>query len=261
MTRRKPRAQQGVQSVETGGKLLQALERGRGPQMLKDLARRAQMPPAKAHRYLVSLARLGLVEQDPATGQYDLGAFAMSLGLAALARLEPVSVAAGQLPALTEATGLTAAIAVFANHGPTMVRWQGADTPVSASLRVGSVMPLSRSATGLCFLAFGDGEACRPLLTAELAANRRQGLAPGTAQELEPALAATRARGYAMTSGFIPGICGIAAPVRDSAGTLALALVVLGYVAVLERDRDRVIARVLEAAASISARLGAPPVA
>jgi DNA-binding IclR family transcriptional regulator len=63
----------GIQSVEVGFALLEALTRARGPQMLKDLASDAGMSAAKAHRYLVSFQRIGLVTQDARTSRYDLG--------------------------------------------------------------------------------------------------------------------------------------------------------------------------------------------
>jgi DNA-binding IclR family transcriptional regulator len=60
----------GIQSIEVGGRLLQALA-GRGtPMPLKDLAHAAAMTPAKAHPYLVSFAKLGLVEQDEVWGEH-----------------------------------------------------------------------------------------------------------------------------------------------------------------------------------------------
>ncbi|MEG0884369.1 MAG: helix-turn-helix domain-containing protein, partial [Janthinobacterium sp.] len=52
---------------------LQALGQARGALMLKDLAAAAGMSAAKAHRYLVSFQRLGLVVQDGRSGHYDLG--------------------------------------------------------------------------------------------------------------------------------------------------------------------------------------------
>ena len=39
------------------------------------------MSAAKAHRYLVSFQRLGLVTQDSRTARYDLGPAALKLGL------------------------------------------------------------------------------------------------------------------------------------------------------------------------------------
>ena len=56
-----PRLQRGIQSVEVGGQLLKALAHHGRPMALKDLARAADMTPAKAHPYLVSFGKIGLV--------------------------------------------------------------------------------------------------------------------------------------------------------------------------------------------------------
>ena len=69
----------GIGSVEVGGQLLRALTVFDGPMMLKDLAQAAGMPPAKAHPYLVSFARIGLVEQDRVSGRYELGPLALQM--------------------------------------------------------------------------------------------------------------------------------------------------------------------------------------
>ena len=257
MTPRKTRDQQGIQSIEVGARILRALAQATRPQMLRDLAAEAQMPPAKAHRYLVSFARMGLVEQHTETGLYDLGSFALELGLSALARLDPVTLAAPVLAELREATGQTVALAVWANHGPTIVRWLGADTPVSASLRTGSVMPLTRSATGQTFLAFLPRETTAPWLKKELADNLRQGLTPTGRDEVEPLIAQIRRRGFARTSEFIPGISGMAAPVFDHTGALVLALIVLGYSKPFEARGALIATALLDKAAKLSRRNGA----
>lgn len=225
--------------------------------MLKDLAAAAQMPAAKAHRYLVSFARMGLVEQQSETGLYDLGGFALDLGLAALARLEPVTVAAPTLAELREETGQTVALAVWANHGPTIVRWLGADTPVSASLRVGAVMPLTRSATGQAFLSFLPQQTTAAFLKKELAEHQRLGLSPSQRDELEQVISQTRRRGFARTSEFIPGIAGIAVPVFDHTGGMILALVALGYSRPFESAIDKISSAAVRKAQSLSKRLGA----
>ena len=51
---RKPGTAAGIQSIEVGGQLLLALGRTGKPMVLKELAREAGMPAAKAHPYLVS---------------------------------------------------------------------------------------------------------------------------------------------------------------------------------------------------------------
>jgi hypothetical protein len=76
----------GIQSIEVGFRLLDVLTREPRAMMLRDLAQRAGMSPAKAHRYLVSFSRLGVVSQDPVSGRYELGGFALQMGLARLAR-------------------------------------------------------------------------------------------------------------------------------------------------------------------------------
>jgi DNA-binding IclR family transcriptional regulator len=251
------RRQQGIQSIEVGGRLLSALAKARRPQMLRDLALEAGMAAAKAHRYLVSFGRMGLVEQQAETGLYDFGPFALQLGLSALARLDSIAIAAAILPELSAETGQTVALAVWANLGPTIVRWLGADAPVAASLRVGSVMPLTRSATGRAFLAFLPQELTLPAVKTELADNLRKGLSPTSQEAVEAFVVQTQRQGFAHTSDFIPGIGGMAAPVFDHSGAMALALVALGYSKPFEADFTRISAAVLRAAATLSERLGA----
>jgi DNA-binding IclR family transcriptional regulator len=250
------KAQQGVQSVEVGMRLIKALAASSAPLMLKDLAAAARMPPAKAHRYLVSLARSGLVQQSASTGRYDLGPFATELGLNALGRLSPVTTAEPSLEELRQAIGQTVALAVWGSQGPVIVRWLAVDTPVAATLRVGSIMPLTRSATGLAFLSFLPEKVTNTLTKDELAHNRRAGFKPRNHEELSAAVAETARRGYALTSDFIPGISGIAAPVFDHGRAMVLALIALGYTEPFMKDRARIESAIARVARSLSLRLG-----
>lgn len=257
MARKGARSQQGIQSIEVGNELLVVLANTPQPLTLKDLAARARMSAPKAHRYLVSYVRLGLVEQEADTGRYGLGQFALRLGLAALGRLDPVTTAASVIRDLAEEIDQTVAVALWANHGATFVRWAGVDSPVCATLRIGSVMPLSRSATGLLFLAFLPERRWATLLKAELAANARQQFSPQSPSELEPVLERIRRQGYSRTNQFIPGITGIAAPVFGLDESLALALVTLGYSVGFESGETRIRGALLRCAQDLSARLGA----
>jgi DNA-binding IclR family transcriptional regulator len=251
------KTRQGIQSIEVGGRLLEALAYSPRSLMLRDLAAAAEMAPAKAYRYLVSFVRMGLVEQERETGRYTLGAFSLQLGLSALARMEPVTLATPVLRDLGETIGQTVAIAVWGNQGATIVRWFGSDTPVSASLRLGSVMPLSRSATGGAFLAFLPPETTGRLLKRELAENRRLGLRPASIEEVDTWIQQTRRDGIARTSGFIPGISGLAAPVFDYNGSMTLALIALGYTTAFDMALNGPIATsLLDVAEQLSRRLG-----
>ena len=151
------------------------------------------------------------------------------------------------------------ALAVLGNHGPTIVRWLDSGGPVSAALRTGAVMPISRSATGRAFLAFGASAPLEDLLARELRDNRRQGLAPATRAALDPEIRAAREHGLARVTGdLVAGINSLSAPVRDAEGGMQFALTVLGYAGGFEVgwDGGNAVA-VREAAAAISVRLGA----
>ena len=82
------KSQAGIQSVEVGFALLEALTRAPAAMMLRDLAQEAGMSAAKAHRYLVSYQRLGLVVQPAFAGNrkrpsVDLHAFGLCVVSAA----------------------------------------------------------------------------------------------------------------------------------------------------------------------------------
>src|SRR3546814_14364136 len=106
------------------------------------------MTAAKAHPYLVSFTRVGLVQQDDSTGQYELGPFALQMGLVSLQRLDPVRVALPHLNQLAGQIGHTLALAVLGSHGPTMIHISKACYPVNVNIRNGTVMYMMHTATG-----------------------------------------------------------------------------------------------------------------
>jgi DNA-binding IclR family transcriptional regulator len=250
----------GIQSVEVGFGLLAALGQAEGPLMLRDLAKAAGMSAAKAHRYLVSFQRLQLVVQDAATTRYDLGPAALKLGLASLERLDAVKLARERIGRLMEQIGHTLALAVWGNHGPTIVHWEESPQAVTVNLRLGDVMPLLSSATGRCFAAYAPREAITPLLKEEIARAQRQGRSdvPATLADARTMLEEVRRRGVArVMDTLLPGIVGFCAPVFDSDGHMALGMVALGPSGLFDPEWDGAIARPLrEAASQLSADLG-----
>ena len=221
----------GIQSVEVGFALLKALGESAGPLMLRDLARAANMSAAKAHRYLVSFQRLALVVQDASSTRYDLGPAALKLGLASLERLDAVKLARERVARLMEEIGHTLALAVWGNHGPTIVHWEESPSAVTVNLRLGDVMPLLSSATGQCFAAYAPKEAIAPMLKEELARAQKQGRGdvPGTMAEVRALLDSVRQRGASrVVDTLLPGIVGFCVPVFDADGHMALGLVALG---------------------------------
>jgi DNA-binding IclR family transcriptional regulator len=251
---------QGIQSIEVGARLLRALAANGRSMMLRDVARNAGMPAAKAHRYLVSFMRMGLVEQDANTGRYDLGEFSLELGLASLARLDPVRLAGPVLDDLCERTGETVALAMWGNHGATCVRWVEAGGPVTVTLRTGVVLPLTASATGLAFSAFYRSPYLKRMLDNEVQASAEVRNATPTAvlEALTVRLDEIRRRGIARASGSVnPGINGFSAPVFDHTGHMVAAITSLGIIGSFDLDWDSPMAQsTRDAAATLSRRLG-----
>jgi DNA-binding IclR family transcriptional regulator len=250
----------GIQSVEVGFGLLQALGEARGPLMLRDLARAADMSAAKAHRYLVSFQRLQLVVQDAASTRYDLGPAALKLGLASLSRLDAVKLARERVTPLMEQIGHTLALAVWGNHGPTIIHWEESPSAVTVNLRLGDVMPLLTSATGQCFAAYAPKEAIAPMLKEEMGRAQKQGRGdvPGTLTEVRALLDAVRQRGAArVVDTLLPGIVGFCVPVFDSDGHMALGMVALGPAGSFDAEWGGAVEKPLRAAAAqLSSDLG-----
>lgn len=243
----------GIQSVEVGFALLEGLTQSSGPLMLKDLAACAGMSAAKAHRYLVSFQRLGLVVQDSRTARYDLGPAALRLGLSALSRIDGVRLARERLPALMEEIGHTLALAVWGNHGPTIVHWEPSPQAVTATLRLGDVMPLLSSATGRCFTAYLPPEMTAALLQREIAqAEKMPRTDVPTSEAAVQALAQeVRAHGAArVVDTLLPSIVAFCAPVFDASGHLVLGITTLGASATFDPAWGGAIDTPLRAAAA-----------
>ena len=219
------RGRAGVQSVEVAARLLDVLAAASGALTLKDLAAKAQMSASKAHRYLVSLARTGLVEQD-ATGRYDLGIRALSVGLAALGRIDAVRIATDELERLSDDAGATAVLAVWGEHGATVVRFQENANPVRMNVRVGSTLPVTQSAIGQVFAAFLPRDAWAAIADAEWDRFGERGEPAVFAALLE----SVRVRRLNRNIGvYIPGVSAFAAPLFDTQGRIAAVIGILGH--------------------------------
>ena len=241
-------AQRGIQSVEVGGRLLLALAHEGRPMALKDLAHAAGMAPPKAHPYLVSFGKLGLIAQDEASGHYGLGPLAMQLGLISLQQSEPVRLASAQLPALAALIGQTVGVAVWGSRGATIVRTEQGPLPVHVGMRHGTVMSLRGTASGRVFAAW--------LPRARIVAADPQARFDAA---FERELDAVRAAGLAhAVDAAVPGISALAAPVFDAGGSVVLTLTAIGPGASFDVAPDGAPARALKAAADeLSRQLGA----
>lgn len=238
----------GIQSVDVALGLLKALACSGGAISLSDLARRCDMPPSKAHRYLTSFIAAGLVAQAGRSGKYDLGPSAMEIGLAALSRHDFVNRASDTLPDLRDATGMTVLLSVWGSEGATVVRWERAPSPVITSMGLGTTLPLLTSASGRVFLAWSQPEATRGRLEEEIAIARANPAFDATLKQDDATLSGMRRQireaGFASVDGrFIPGLVAVAAPVLDWQGEAQCAVTLIGTDPALIRSDAEAVAR------------------
>jgi DNA-binding IclR family transcriptional regulator len=218
-------SRQGIKSIEIGGKLLLALEHGRGPMPLSEVARRSDLQPAKAHRYLTSLVRSGLASQDPTTGMYDFGPAARHLGIEALERVESVRVGKRHAVDLRDQIGHTVAVAAWGDGGPLLVGWVTGAKALPIAVRVGSTMPLLDSAIGYIFTAYLP----QTVMISALRLQQGRGMTRKLAgKELKALAEGVREQAFASTRDqMIFGIAAMAAPVFGPDDKLELAMAVI----------------------------------
>ena len=246
------RKQTGVNSLEIGLAVARALAETGIPETLKDVAARAGMHPAKAHRYLVSLIRAGLAEQDPANGRYRLGPLALHFGLSALRGLDVLRLGSEAVARLRAETDETVLLAVWGNRGPVVVQWEESSRPIATNVHAGWVMPLVNSATGRLFAAYLPEALTKPVLKEEFA-RRPQARAgfPALLQQI-------RARGLSRADGdLMPGVAGLAAPVFGIDKKIVAVLALVGIQGTMDITWDGRMAKAVRGAAdALSRRLG-----
>lgn len=250
---------QRVQSATTGMVLLKALARMGGRASLTALARQVDENPAKVHRYLISMMEEGLIDQDPVSLQYFLGAESIQIGLAAMRLADPIRMAEPALIRLRQTLEMTCFVAVMGNKGPTIVRFEEPGLPVTLNVRVGSVLPLLWSATGRVFLAYLDDKRIETLAHQELAGISEQQRDTLDTQDPTGVLRQTvQQAGMAIVRDTnLQGISAIAVPVFDFSGHVVAVLTVLGATGSFDTQAAGPVAQTLRAEGrAISQALG-----
>ncbi len=247
----------GVQSLEIGIGVLKVLVESGSALMLKEIAAAADMPASKAHRYLVSLVRSGLVQQDRENSKYDLGPLAIPLGLAAVDRLDRVKLGLNSISQLRDLTNETTALSVWGEFGPVMVRWERPHRPITVNVITGNTVSLLATSTGRLFAAWMPAELVRPLLERELQLGRSTQFK--TLAQVERVLQQVRADGYSFVqdSDYSSRVLGLAAPVFNFKNNISMAVSIVGVEGISDLGpRSLALTELLQATAALSKRLG-----
>ena len=227
--------------------------------MLKSVADRAGMSPAKVHRYLVSFCRAGYVRQDQESGRYRLGPAAVRLGQAALAAVPTSAIARPILRDLVSRHDFTAFLAVWTPAGPRIVLQEREAAPLAIAAHVGSLYPLLTSSTGRTFTAWLPSAEIENMVVNELEALASWPVegCPRNRDELDTILSEIRTRRMERATGQLSaGVYGLSAPIFAADDRINAVISVLGSADRFDISWEGPVAQSLRAAAeSITSKL------
>jgi DNA-binding IclR family transcriptional regulator len=206
-----------IQSVGNAARLLVELAAAPRPMRLNDLSQKLGMNKSSVHLLLATLADSGFIEQtEQAT--YRLGLALFEVGTAALqqfglgARLSP------PLELLAEATREAVSLSVLHRGEVLLVQRFESDQILRSSIRVGTRMPLARSASGRVVLAFLPEADRRSKL-------ERAGLSAADVRRVASRVQEIRDSGYEVQRDeWSPGSASIAVPVFGAGDIVVAAL-------------------------------------
>ena len=228
-----------------------------------ELARRLGLHKNNVFRLLATLQEMGFVEQCD-NDRYRLGARCLVLGQSFARTRSLTRLGRSVLESLCAGTGETAHLGVLA--GSEVVHLDG-ETPhqhlVGSRVRTGERLPAHASALGKAMLACGD--------PAEWQRVDREWLKNGELPAMTPATITDRDKFFdhlrgAAGMGFAidieecaPGLCCVAAPVRDSTSHVvgALSISAPAFRADVDVMHTRLVPAVTAAAQELSRRMGA----
>jgi len=182
---------------------------------VRDISALTGLHKATAHRILVALEHNGFIEQDPHTGDYQLGLELFRLGQLAAVRLEVRDIARPYLQELTERVHETSHLAVLEGAEVLYLDKVESQHALRMPSRTGWRVPAYCAALGKAMLACYDDDEVR----------RRMGKTkfvqhtPHTVRNMDEfieSLKVVRRRGYAVDNEEIEvGLACIGAPLRD----------------------------------------------
>jgi DNA-binding IclR family transcriptional regulator len=259
----------GIQSLETGFRILDFLVKAGQPVALKAIAQGTGLSPSNINFYLVSLMKIGAAIQDSRSGHYGLGPYAVRLGLAGLEQFDLFAVSRDRLLELANTVGHSVFLGVWGNHGPTIVyRADGIHSRSIFELRVGSVLPVLRSALGRLFLAHLPEPVTSEFVDAELKDFRKQSgeLSNGelastdvirNRADIKKVQEHTRQAGMSRCrSGILSDYTAVSAPIFDYGGSICAGVTVMGRIGVLDDDLHGETATAVSELAQLLSRAG-----
>ncbi|MBW1599411.1 IclR family transcriptional regulator [Streptomyces sp. JJ38] len=247
-----------IQSLERAAAVLRLLAGGERRLGLSDIASTLGLAKGTAHGLLRTLQQEGFVEQDEASGRYQLGAELLRLGNSYLDVHELRARALVWSDDLARSSGEAVYLGVLHSGGVLVVHHVFRPDDSRQVLEIGAMQPLHSTAAGKVLAAY-DPVAHSDLLDAEREPFTSRTLTSEAA--LEECLGLVRARGWAADQEETwEGVASIAAPIHDRRRLTVGAVGITGAVERLchgDELRPELVASVRDCARAVSRDLGA----
>lgn len=244
------RPPQGAQAALRALRLLKLFTIERPEMSLAEISKASGLNKTTTHRLLRALQSESLIDRNPATSSYSLGAGLMALGVQALAssdlrrRVRPV------LRALSRETGESATLEIPFEDTMLILDEVSGTHVLGAAGNIGTRWPLHATSTGKALMAFDEiglerlREPLRPVTRRTLT----------TRAAFQPQIAEIRRRGYAISVDELEeGFAAVATIIRGALGEVQGALSIGGPTQRLTASRRAELGKTLcRAAARLS---------
>ncbi|KOU54661.1 IclR family transcriptional regulator [Streptomyces sp. WM6378] len=247
-----------IQSLERAAAMLRLLAGGERRLGLSEVASALGLAKGTAHGILRTLQAEGFVEQDPASGRYQLGAELLRLGNSYLDVHELRARALVWTDDLARSSGESVYVGVLHQQGVLIMHHVFRPDDSRQVLEVGAMQPLHSTALGKVLSAYD------PVAHTEAVDNMHEAFTPHTVtapESFEGVLDVTRARGWGSDiEETWEGVASVAAPIHDRRRMPVGAVGVTGAVERVCKDgevRPELVAAVRDCARAVSRDLGA----
>ena len=247
-----------IQAVERVGAILDTFSTEEPELGVTEIAERTGLHKSTAHRFLVNLESVGLLERDPQSQRYRLGLRMFEMGGIVLGQMSLWDEALPYLEGLVTDSGETGHLAVLERGEAIYIEKVEARRALRIPSAMGRGYPAHATSLGKVLLSdLGEGEV-REILSAHGMASYTRTTTTDV-DRLLAELADIREQGFAVDDEeYDEGLRCVGAPIRDHTGRVVAALGIGGPVTRVTPERVDELARlVINAADGLSRRLGA----
>lgn len=245
-----------MQSVERAVKALKLMAEQGGEVSVSQVGRHIGVTRSTASRLLASLARDGLIEQNPANQRYQPGILSLQLASSFGRNIDLVAQGETELKRLSETTGHTSWLGLLSGTEVVVLKTVRGSFPIHFSVEPGQRLPAHAAALGKALLALEDDAEIRKLY-----AQGMQSATGKTVTDIEALLeklATARETGIARSNQeLFEGVNAIAVGIREAVGGRAIAIgISYPDFALADGDDKPMIEALLSCARDLGRRVG-----